>query len=312
MEDEDEIALALRCADKIVFHNARYDIEKLAMLGIEVPWEKVEDTLPASHVFNSLESHRLKDLALKYCDIHDRDQEALRREVVEARRAVFASRRQGTGDHRFFNITQNQQENVAKDYWLPKAVNPDSTALFTYAGNDAVRTMQLWMLYRDMLEEDERARKCYERERALLPVVYDMERRGVALKPTTLRRRKKEHASLMENAEVACKMTGGDDFNVRSHPQIRRVESSEALPPVAAGVPQAGEDTHLPGELPPSRAPAQRFPAAPASPLQPDRDEDDALQQPRPQRPERGQGGQKWLGFTRSIWTPERIRVVAF
>jgi DNA polymerase I-like protein with 3'-5' exonuclease and polymerase domains len=48
---------------------------------------QIEDTLIASHVLNSYESHGLKDLALKYLDIPDNDEEELQ-EVVNACRRI--------------------------------------------------------------------------------------------------------------------------------------------------------------------------------------------------------------------------------
>ena len=109
---------------RIVMHNAKFDVRALSLLGAEVPWDQVDDTLTASHCLRSDESHGLKDLALKYLDISDNDEKALKEATVEARRI---------GKQLGFDIARPQHPHWPSiksvregwwvfDTWLPRAV----------------------------------------------------------------------------------------------------------------------------------------------------------------------------------------------
>jgi hypothetical protein len=85
-EDIEEIT-ELQSLQHLVFHNPKFDIRGLGMLGVPRPsWERVEDTLLLSHVHSSSGSHGLKDLALYHLDILDDDQKALQKATNDARR----------------------------------------------------------------------------------------------------------------------------------------------------------------------------------------------------------------------------------
>ncbi len=225
----------------LVFHNAKFDIRALQNLGIRLVFEEVdsireqtwstlpyshshefeatihsfEDTLLASHVCDSVEPHGLKELAEKYLDILDDDQEDLL-DAVRAARRQLKSR------------GEEVSPNVKSDYWLPKAVDETSTHLKKYAVQDAVRTMLLWRMYEQVMIE----KKClpqYYTRKALLPITYRMESEGVTVKKVLLSREIKRYNHSATVVEAACvkfirdKKLQDDDFNIRSGKQIQKI-----------------------------------------------------------------------------------------
>lgn len=133
---------------KWVYHNAKYDIRVIRhCLGIDMStyW----DTQLAAQCIDEEESHRLKDLHLKYCD--SKDTESL------------------TFDALFKGITF--------DYI------PISTA-YLYAAGDAVKTYELYEYQKTILNRRVLSgpyNVFWNIEMPLIPVVADMEDRGVCL-----------------------------------------------------------------------------------------------------------------------------------
>ncbi len=133
---------------KWVMHNAKYDIRVCRhCLGVDIPcyW----DTMLAAYCIDEEESHRLKDLHLKYCD--SKDTESL------------------TFDSLFKGITF---DNI-----------PISTA-YLYAAGDAIKTYELYnyqktILNRRVLADPYNVFK--DIEVPLISVVANMEDRGVPL-----------------------------------------------------------------------------------------------------------------------------------
>nr|DAG65353.1 MAG TPA: DNA polymerase [Caudoviricetes sp.] len=133
---------------KWVYHNAKYDIRVIRhCLGIDIPpyW----DTQLAAQCIDEEESHRLKDLHLKYCD--SKDTESL------------------TFDSLFKGVTF--------DYI------PISTA-YLYAAGDAIKTYELFKYQKTILNRRVLSgpyNVFWNIEMPLIPVVADMEDRGVCL-----------------------------------------------------------------------------------------------------------------------------------
>ena len=225
---------------KLIFHNIKFDVKALRTLGIRIvfkgyEWasapyddhkfeavvEGFEDTLLASHVCNSAEPHGLKYLADKYVGIMDDDEEELLEAVRSARRA--AKSKGWTLGEALSNVSS-----VYCDYWLPKAVDPSSEVLETYAVQDVVRTMLLWIMYREVMK-DEKLRDHYETRKKLVPITYRMEQEGITVKPRLLTREIKRYEEAAEECEDACiEMVASKDllddiFNIRSSIQISKV-----------------------------------------------------------------------------------------
>jgi DNA polymerase I-like protein with 3'-5' exonuclease and polymerase domains len=207
---------------RMVFHNAKFDLRALESVGIGITkvWAHFEDTLPASHVCNTGESHNLKDLALKYLSISDEDEEYLRQLVVSLRREAK-------------KLGWNTSNTVACDYWLPAEMirrgltnslsNDDLEACERYNTLDAKRTLALWMMYYGVLNREGLFDQ-YTRERRLLRVVYNIETRGVTLKKKTLGDEIRRYGDTAEKHREQCERVVNrfdvKDFNVDSTQQV--------------------------------------------------------------------------------------------
>lgn len=133
---------------KWIFHNAKYDIRVCRhTLGIDI--KPYWDTMLAGYCIDENESHRLKDLHLKYCD--SKDTESL------------------TFDTLFKGVTFDMV--------------PISTA-YLYAAGDAIKTYELMKYQQTLLNRRVLAgpyNVFMNIEMPLISVVADMEDRGVCL-----------------------------------------------------------------------------------------------------------------------------------
>ena len=131
-----------------VFHNAKYDI-RVCRKTLGIDFKPYWDTMLAAYCIDEEESHRLKDLHLKYCN--SKDTESL------------------TFDTLFNGVTF---DNI-----------PISTA-YLYAAGDAVKTYELYEYQKTLLNRRVLTgpyNVFWNIEMPLISVVADMEDRGVCL-----------------------------------------------------------------------------------------------------------------------------------
>ena len=131
-----------------IFHNAKYDI-RVCRKTLGIDFKPYWDTMLAAYCIDEEESHRLKDLHLKYCN--SKDTESL------------------TFDTLFNGVTF---DNI-----------PILTA-YLYAAGDAVKTYELYEYQKTLLNRRVLAgpyNVFWNIEMPLIPVVADMEDRGVCL-----------------------------------------------------------------------------------------------------------------------------------
>jgi DNA polymerase I-like protein with 3'-5' exonuclease and polymerase domains len=176
--EQDELNLFIELvnsASKIIFHNATFDIRALASIGVspELFWHKLEDTLLASHCICSGDSHNLKDLAVKYFNYSDEDEDILAERVKEF---VREARKQNycvakAGHHHFPGLRKNGTEFWKMDYWL--AID----ACRTYAKGDVERTLLLWDAFKTSLMVDS-LWNVYQTRKQLIRIVYDIQTTG--------------------------------------------------------------------------------------------------------------------------------------
>lgn len=188
-----------------IFFNAKFDIRMLEAIDIKVRG-RIEEVGFAVHHCNSLEpSYKLKDLAKKYVDIGVDDQLAMHDSARKARRE--ARRKE-------WKLSQKVEE----DAWL---ANPKM--LKRYACMDAVRTMLLWLLFEEKMEEFQ-VRECYDKEMDLWPCIYDMESRGVRVDRKENERQIQAHQKLIEDAHKKIQMIlsveGHEGLNIHSSKQL--------------------------------------------------------------------------------------------
>ena len=131
-----------------IFHNAKYDI-RVCRKTLGIDFKPYWDIMLAAYCIDEEESHRLKDLHLKYC--YSKDTESL------------------TFDTLFNGVTF---DNI-----------PISTA-YLYAAGDAVKTYELYEYQKTLLNRRVLSgpyNVFWNIEMPLIPVVADMEDRGVCL-----------------------------------------------------------------------------------------------------------------------------------
>jgi DNA polymerase I-like protein with 3'-5' exonuclease and polymerase domains len=175
-EDTRTIQRYLNKAKTIVFHNATFDIRALEFVGIKMEhlWDKIEDTLLASHVICSGDTHKLKDLAIKYLRYWDDDETELQRKVAEVR--DFAKRKgvdyARKGHPHWPGLSRSNIPYSKFDYWMAPA------ECLEYAAKDVERTWLLWRAFSKSIKQDKLEHVYYIR-RQMIRIVYNMETRGV-------------------------------------------------------------------------------------------------------------------------------------
>jgi len=225
--------------EDLVFHNGKFDIRGLDFikcLPSRFHW-RVNDTLIASHVLASSESHKLKDLALQLLDIGDEDQKELQDATNEARRY---GRREGwriatAKDPHFPAVKRFGKDEKSAwryDTWLPRAVakaedyprkHPFWTVCRRYAVRDAERTMGIWFVLWEALQE-EGLTKVYETRRKLLPITYKTETQGVTAKISGLTKARKKYTAIAERSEILCHRLAPEPIeNLASNQQLQTV-----------------------------------------------------------------------------------------
>lgn len=230
---------------RFVFHNSKFDNRHIiAMLtdtegygDEEIDWSRIDDTLLMSHVLDSSESHNLQDLALKYLDILDDDKEQVHKETVAVKRKC---RKLG------WNLSTHWEE----DAWVLKAYDKNSKTLEIFNLLQAERTIRLYLLFKEALRI-EKLEAHYERERSLLPIIYQMESHGVSIHLPTLHNKLKAFQTIAKAAEVSvgrvASRRGITDFNIRSGPKLADLLHNHLGFPVLAttpnGTPKTDEDT---------------------------------------------------------------------
>lgn len=182
-----------------VMFNAKFDVRALQTIkAIKQPrWEDIEDAQLALHALTSSESMALKEASMMYLGIPDDDQKALQNVVNHARRI---GRKLGWRIGDSYDPTMPAVKSPKRtgwwvvDMWVPRAValyydyDPDHDfwhVCTQYAQTDAERTVALWDVLRDALQE-EGLEDQYNARKALLPVTYDMEERGITYRVSSM------------------------------------------------------------------------------------------------------------------------------
>lgn len=63
-EDVQHISELIDAAEIIYLHNSKFDWRALSVVGIDLPWHKVRDTLIASHLLATNHGHKLEELCI--------------------------------------------------------------------------------------------------------------------------------------------------------------------------------------------------------------------------------------------------------
>lgn len=267
--------------NRYVLHNAKFDVRMLAALGLisdEAGFlRRVDDTLIAAHVLNSLEPHDLKYLSMRYLSIPADDESALQ-EAVNASRRI--GRRLGWNLMRDYHpnvpaVKHSRTESPAwkSDSWLPAAVclhfNPNRSSRHPtypcpeepelrhpwwgvcreYALRDVERTLNLWLVQRNALREEELER-VYEVRLQLLRETYQMEDVGLTVSPARAEELRNMFRKERQRAvRVMVSLSGDPEFNPRSNQQIKSLVFGRWKTPVIRRSERTGEPSLGENEL---------------------------------------------------------------
>lgn len=260
-DDIDEIQALLDSADKLIFHNALFDAEALASVGITVDWSKVEDTLHLCHLYDASSPKGLKFQASIHCDILDSDESKLHEAIIEGRKiARKLGWRIASKNLPEFYANKGPKASTKGlgygvcDYWLPRALAVDDLSLprewvslcATYGIGDVVRTSSLYSTLLEKLEAkgiDPNLAKLNDR---LLPIYAEIESRGVYIDHTSLTAKigslDRQARNHKRKAEKIAKLE-----NCNSDKQLRKyLFETHNLTPIkttATGLPSVDKDT---------------------------------------------------------------------
>jgi DNA polymerase I-like protein with 3'-5' exonuclease and polymerase domains len=157
-----EIAEAIDAADLVYAHNAKFDWRALAAVGVDLPWEKVRDTLVAAHLLASNHPHDLTWSCVEYlrADIGPREQRVkdivkVCRQIAKRNRPNWLLADEGTPGMPSVKPSSKRDEDKPwkNDMWLPRALSAQAvdigltngwvTACAEYAVADAEHTLPL-------------------------------------------------------------------------------------------------------------------------------------------------------------------------
>jgi DNA polymerase I-like protein with 3'-5' exonuclease and polymerase domains len=181
----------LHDADKIIMHNAKFDIQKLCRAGISLSLfvEKFEDTQAMAHLYNEQESTSLKHLARLYLNEETDEDEVLR----TWRRKNKVKKEEG-------------YEPIPHDILAP------------YAQKDAEFTLRLYRYFEKRLPED--LYPLYQIEKNLTIALLGIEARGMIVDREYVTQKRKEYGDRIYKLKRRIGELAGDAFNPQSPQQI--------------------------------------------------------------------------------------------
>lgn len=216
----ERVAEILGATPTWIFHNAKFDLQKLALSGTvdchSLTPERFEDTQILSYLTDEHRRHGLKPLA-----------ESLLGESTDEDEVLRAVRRK-------LKLRKDDGYHV-----LPRGV------LIPYALKDAEFTYRLYEVLLKQLyaKNDPDLIDLYYMEKELTLVLLDMESRGVAVDLDYADKTAKEYGTKAIATEMQIRdLTGEEEFNPQSNPQIR-----EAF--IARGIDKDKYDKHVLKEL---------------------------------------------------------------
>lgn len=201
-EDIEYIVELLDAAETIYLQNAKFDARALATIGIDLPWDKVRDTLVMGHLLASNEPHNLTDMVSIYLG---KDIEPLE---VAVKKATQECRKIVKRDYPSWRVAEEGEPDMPSvkggskrdddkpwknDMWLLRAlakarlqvvVNPPPvdpvwlTACSRYANGDSEYTLYLGLEMERLIREHG-LWAIYEHRLRLPRIACDMECYGV-------------------------------------------------------------------------------------------------------------------------------------
>jgi DNA polymerase I-like protein with 3'-5' exonuclease and polymerase domains len=202
---EMQVSTILRDTPKWVLHNAKFDFEKLLLLGLierkDITYNRYHDTEMIAHLIDENRPKGLKPLAESVLGKKTDEAKALQKE----RRRLKLKKEDG-------------YDKLSREFLVPYAIKD---ARFTF---DLYRTME------PMLSDG--VRPLYDQERKLGLVLLDMEFKGLAVRLEYVQNKVKEYGFILLKSEMKLRsMTGKEDFKPKSTPQIKEALAQRGLFP---------------------------------------------------------------------------------
>mgnify|MGYP003647296861 CR=1 FL=1 len=184
----------LNKAEKIIMHNAKFDIQKLCRLGIplSVFKGKFEDTQAIAHLINEQESTSLKYLARTILGETTDEDEVLRK----VRRELKVKKDEGY-------------------YPIPHEV------LAPYAAKDAEFTLRLYKTLSNRFPKD--LVPLYELEKEMTLSLLGIEARGMKINKKYVTTQRKEYGDRIYRIKHRIGEIAGEEFNPQSPKQVIEV-----------------------------------------------------------------------------------------
>ena len=195
IEKKDCLAQLVRLFDNkevtLIMHNGKFDLEVMFANGYKkLPDCKIVDTMVAAWLLNP-DAMGKSPYGLEY----------------------LSETKLGLSGIEYDDIV-NKGETFA-DVPLEKA--------FPYGAEDADFTWQLWQIFKEQLKEEKLEELFYEMEMKVLPILTDMEIRGIHLDKKALNDYSKELTIEIENQKKNIYEQVGHTFNIASTKQLQQV-----------------------------------------------------------------------------------------
>lgn len=171
----------------VVGHNLKFDFHMLANVGILAP-NQIADTMIGAYLLDSLDSHGLDHCCLRY-----------------------------------LGITKIPTSDLIGAKGQIPMLEVDLERICEYACEDADMTFRLFEKFQEMLRERELLDIFWQIEMPLLPVLLEMERRGVFVDPNALSRLSDLLAEKSRHWESETYSLAGEEFNINSTKQLQDI-----------------------------------------------------------------------------------------
>jgi DNA polymerase I-like protein with 3'-5' exonuclease and polymerase domains len=186
-----EVFKALANADKIIMHNAKFDMQKLIRLGINgrVFYDKFEDTQAMAHLIDEHQSTSLKHLARVYLNETTDEDEVLK---VYRRKAKLKK--------------EDGYEPIPYDILAP------------YAKKDAEFTLRLYEYLINRLPKE--SYPLYEMEKEMTLALLRIEAQGMHVDREYITQKRREYGDKIYWTKAKIAELSGPDFNPQSPQQV--------------------------------------------------------------------------------------------
>jgi len=189
---------------RLVFHNAKFDLQKLILAGVLeralISADRIEDTEGLAHLLDEHQVKKLKHLAKTYLGEDNAEQE----EIRKAKKVVAKEQKLKLSE-------------ISYDMLPPEVVQP-------YAIKDAEYTLRLYELFNPQLEQYDDLKQLYADEMELCLVLLDIEAQTMKLDMEYLNAKVREYSSRALRKELEIRdMVGEESFNPNSSKQVLEV-----------------------------------------------------------------------------------------